>query len=311
VEPRSVPPVASTIAIRLWPSTSDYIAAQILKGIQKATANGTRLLVVNVSGDDWDGQVAAEGEFLENLAADSSVSGAILWYIGGEANRNALGQVRASGLPVVLIDRESPESCPTDYVGTDNFRAAQNAVDHLIKLGHRRIGIISNFDNASSVRQREAGYRRALSDGGISFDPELMFRDRLDEPEGVEEALDRLLSMVDAPTAIFCINDHIALQAFESLSHRGIAVPEAMSLIGFDGLLRWIPGGGYLTSMHQDFERMGEIAVELLLKNERCSGTIVRHVLLDAPLQEQGSTQRHEPRSNTLFIDPGYAEVNL
>jgi len=309
VEPRSVPPVASTIAIRLWPSTSDYIAAQILKGIQKATANGTRLLVVNVSGDDWEGQVAAEGEFLQNLASDSSVSGAILWYIGGEANRNALAQVRASGLPVVLIDRESPESCPTDYVGTDNFRAAQNAVDHLIKLGHRRIGIISNFDNASSVRQREAGYRRALADGGISFDPELMFRDRLDEPEGVEEALDRLLSTVDAPTAIFCINDHIALQAYESLNARGVSIPGQLSLIGFDGMLRWIPGGGYLTSMRQDFERMGEIAVDLLFQSGQRVAPAVRHVLLDAPLMDQGSTHAIEP-TQTLFIDKHTVEVN-
>jgi LacI family transcriptional regulator len=310
VEPGKVQPEASTIAIRLWPSTSDYIAAQILKGIQKAASNGMRLIVANVSGDDWESQVAAEAAFLESLATDTTVSGAILWYIGGEANRHALSQVRASKLPVVLIDREAPEACPTDFVGTDNVRSAQSAVNHLIGLGHRRIGFITNHDNASSVRQRESGYRRALAEAGIPFDSNLMFRDRMDEPEGVEEALDRLLSMPEPPTAIFCINDHIALQTFECLSTRGISVPESMSLIGFDGLLRWIPGGGYLTSMHQDFERMGEISVELLRKSAQYFGSIVQHVLLDAPLKEQGSTQLLDPSKTQIFIRQSYAEVN-
>jgi DNA-binding LacI/PurR family transcriptional regulator len=310
VEPTAVQAEAASIAIRLWPSTSDYIAAQILKGIQKAAPNGTRLVVVNVAGDDWDGQVAAERAFLESLAEDASLSGAILWYIGGEANQNALAQVLGSKLPVVLIDRQAPETCPTDCVGTDNVRSAQKAVDHLVKLGHRRIGLITNQDNASSVRQREDGYQRALADAGIAFDESLMFRDRKDEPEGVDEALDGLLCMPNPPTAIFCVNDHIALQAFESLSNRGIAVPEEMSLIGFDGLLRWIPGGGYLTSMHQDFERMGEIAVDLLAKSSRNSSSVVQHVLLDAPLQEQGSTQRLDPQKQSIFIRQSYAEVN-
>ena len=297
------------LAIRLWPSSSDFIASQILKGIQRAAPDGTRLMVANVGGEDWDSRISSEDRFLRSLIGDPSISGAILWYLGGDANRQALNQVRIAGVPLVLIDREAPEASPTDFVGTDNLRSAQRAVEHLVKLGHRRIGLISNCDTALSVRSREFGYRRALSDAGIPFDSDLFFRDRVDEPEGVEEGLDRLLGQSEPPTAIFCINDHIALQAYECLTARGISIPGQLSLIGFDGMLRWIPGGGYLTSMRQDFERMGEIAVDLLFQSGQRVAPAVRHVLLDAPLMDQGSTQAIEP-TQTLFIDKHTVEVN-
>jgi len=303
------PSMTRQIAIRLWPSSSDFIASQILKGIQRAAPDGTRLMVANVGGEDWDSRISSEDRFLRSLIGDPSISGAILWYLGGDANRQALNQLRLAGVPLVLIDREAPEASPTDFVGTDNLRSAQRAVEHLVKLGHRRIGLISNCDTALSVRSREFGYRRALSDAGIPFDPDLFFRDRVDEPEGVEEGLDRLLGQSEPPTAIFCINDHIALQAYESLNARGVSIPGQLSLIGFDGMLRWIPGGGYLTSMRQDFERMGEIAVDLLFQSGQRVAPAVRHVLLDAPLMDQGSTHAIEP-TQTLFIDEHTVEVN-
>ena len=300
VEPTARPQQTLTIAIRLWPSTSDFIASQILKGIQRAAPSGTRFVVANVGEGDWVSQVSGEETFLNSLTEDPTISGAILWYLGGEANQRSLESLRQIGMPVVLIDRESPASYPTDFVGTDNMRASRKAIEHLLRLGHDRIAIFTNCDNASTVRQRENGYRSALAEKGIPFDQDLFFRDSVDDPAGVEEGINRLLSLAEPPTAIFCVNDHIALQAYEALSARGIAIPETISVLGFDGLLRWIPGGGYLTSMHQDFERMGEIAIEMLsTASHRARGSF-RHVLLDAELREQGSTSAPHPKPQFL-----------
>jgi LacI family transcriptional regulator len=301
LEPPTTRTKAATIAVRLWPSTSDFIASQILRGIQRAAPEGTRFVVANVGDGDWTSHVQSEVNFLNSLSSDPAIGGAILWFLGGEANRTALAKLKSSGMPIVLIDRESPPSCPTDFVGTHNFRAAQKATDHLIRLGHERIAIFSNCDNASTVRDRENGYRRALSEARIPFDYDLFFRDTVDDPVGVEEGIDRMLTLSNPPTALFCINDHIALQAYEALTARGISIPSSISIIGFDGLLRWIPGGGYLTSMHQDFERMGEIAIELITQRAQFASSVYRHVLLDSELKEQGSTAKPAAKSTAFF----------
>jgi LacI family transcriptional regulator len=123
--------------------------------------------------------------------------------------------------------------------------------------------------------------------------PDWIQRVAVDEPSGVKGALDALLSLTQPPTAIFCINDHLGLQVYEELGFRGLRIPGDISLVGFDGLLRWLPGGGYLTTASQDFERMGQLAAELAI--ERIAGgkpNAYRHYLLDAPILNRSSSGR-------------------
>ncbi|AIE85813.1 GntR family transcriptional regulator [Fimbriimonas ginsengisoli] len=292
------------IAIWLWPNAGDYCASSILKGIQSADLpRDIRLVVANVpSGRDWEGCLEAEERYLLELAEDPHAIGTILWYLGTERNRHALEKVRAAGIPMVFVDRLPPKGFEADFVGSDNEAAARQSVKHLADLGHRRIALITNNDAVSSVLAREAGYRRALNDARIPFDPELVFQDMVDEPEGVEAALDELLSLPEPPTAIVGINDHVALQVHAALQSRGISVPGDISLLGFDGLLRWVPGGGFLTTCCQSFERIGQLATELLCERSKASfGGTFRHVLLDAPLMIAGSTA--EPRSISVLVD--------
>ena len=138
---------------------------------------------------------------------------------------------------------------------------------------------------------------RALRDAGIPFEEDYIQRDQVDTPEGVEAALDALFSLGEPPTAIFAVNDHIALQVYEALQSRKISVPSHISVVGFDGLLRWVPGGGYLTTCLQDFQRMGQLAAEIMI--QRLDGGVpkaYKHVLVDAPFSDRGSTA--QPKSN-------------
>ncbi|HEY3782642.1 MAG TPA: GntR family transcriptional regulator [Fimbriimonadaceae bacterium] len=285
------------IGIWLWPNTSDYAASSILKGIQSAGLGiDVRLMIASAIDSDWSSIFDAEARFLESIADEPVGAGLITWYLGGERNLPSLLKLRQAGVPMVFLDRLPPEELSADFVGTDNEGCARKAVQHLIDLGHRKIALISNIDAASSVKDRESGYKRALRDAGISFNEDYIQRDQVDTPEGVEAALDTLFGLQEPPTAIFAVNDHIALQIYEALQSRKISVPNHVSVVGFDGLLRWVPGGGYLTTFQQDFQRMGQLAAEIMIQRlDNGAPKAYKHVLLDAPFTDRGSTA--QPKS--------------
>jgi len=293
------------IGIWLWPNTGDYAAASMLKGIQSADIGAdVRLVVANAVGADWESIFDSEANFLRSIADDPEEAGVIVWYLGGQRNIAALHALREAGVATVFVDRLPPEEFPTDFVATDNEAVARRAVQHLIGLGHRNIAFLSNIEPVSSVKEREAGYRRALKEAGIGYREDYIMRDLVDVREGVESALDAYLGLEDKPTAIFAVNDHIALQVCEVLHDRQIAVPQQMSVIGFDGILRWVPGGGYLTTHLQDFERIGQLAAEMVIQRMTNGPTApYRHVLLDAPLLDRG-TAGPPPARNPLLSSP-------
>lgn len=289
------------VFIWLWPNTAYYSASCILKGIQSIPVpSDVRLVVGGASGDtDFEGSQDTERKFLYDVAQDDHAAGVIMWYIGCDRNLAALEAVKAAGIPIVFVDRMPPKPLEGDYVGTDNVSAAQAGVRHLIELGHTRIAFITNQDLASTVKDRMTGYRRALAEARVPYDPELVCTEFVDEPEGVEPALDALLNLSSPPTAIVGVNDHIALQVYAALERRGLSIPQDISVLGFDGLLRWVTGGGYLTSCCQQFERIGQLALELLMERVSSSSPgASRHILLEAPLADCGSTDRPRPTSD-------------
>ncbi len=281
------------LAIWIWPNPGDYSASSILKGIQSTEIpSDVRLVVASVPyAYNWEACLEAERAFLKSVAQDSHTCGLILYYLGGQRNRAALEEIRLKGIPMVFVDRLPPAPFDADHVGSDSEEAARTGVQHLINLGHERIALISNQDEVSTVFGREAGYRRALRDSRIPLRSELVLRDTIGEPDGVDMAVEELLALDSPPTAIVGINDHIALQVYESLQSRGVSVPRDMSVLGFDGLLRWVPGGGYLTTSCQDFERIGQMATEIILeRSKETSPFAFRHIFLHAPLKICGST---------------------
>jgi len=286
-----------TIYLMVFPHVSDFISSQLLKGVQQGmTGPGVHLAISSPPGGRSVSWIDSERQQLLNIAADPMASGVIIWYLGGRRNVSALNAVREAGIPVVFVDREPPPGFESDFVGTDNFESARNAVRHLVELGHRRIGMLSNVDTASSVGNREDGYRAALADGEIPFESNLVAGVNLEGrtfDEAIRFALDSLLNLDNPPTAIFAVNDQIALRALSIFTSIGIKVPEEMSLVGFDGWMRWMPGGGNLTSAGQQFERIGHLATRLLLERiGQAEPKSYRHVLLEAPLILKDSSAR-------------------
>lgn len=292
------------VGVWLWPQAEDYMASSTFRGIQRrVTGSDLKLVIAATPDGPWDAVVEAERKFLEEMAHDEHAAGAIIWYLGGEKNLDALKAVRETGLPIIFVDRKPPEGMEADYVGTDNSRSAYRGVNYLVQLGHRRIACVTNSDRASSVEERIQGYRRALNDARLPFDPDLFIEMNPGEgmwPVHAERTIDTLMSRADRPTAVFVINDVTALYLLEAAKAHGVRVPEDLAIMGFDGVLDWVPGGGPITTLVQDFGRMGEIAVELLLERfDRPNSPVYRHVLIDAPLSLRSSTA--PPQSHDLY----------
>ena len=168
------------------------------------------------------------------------------------------------GYPFVVIDprEELPAGIPT--VSAANVSGAKEAVDHLIALGHRRIAAITGPRELASMEDRYTGYCAALASAGILPDPELTHRGNLDIPSG-RAAASALLGVKQPPTAIFALNDNMAVGAIQAARDRGLDVPHDLSVVGFDALDASRIVTPALTTMRQPLEEMGRLAVRLLL----------------------------------------------
>lgn len=170
----------------------------------------------------------------------------------------------ARRVPIVVTGR-SLKGSNIASMRVDDFKGAHRATQHLVELGHRRIAHIAGpQDHADSV-ERLKGYRKALEEGGIAFDPKLVVYADFHEPSGVL-AINQLLDTKQSFSAVFASNDQTAYGARLALYQRGIKVPEDVSLIGFDDL----PASRYvippLSTIHQPVYELGQAAARVLLK---------------------------------------------
>lgn len=170
-------------------------------------------------------------------------------------------------LPFVLVgdSRNEPDLFCVDV---DNVGAGRDAVRYLIGLGHRRIAAFCGDAIFYSSGQRLEGYRQALEEAGIAYDPALVREGSYFPEPGSCEAnvcavLERPAS--ERPTAVFCFNDKIALDTLQALRERGVAVPHEMSVIGFDDIPTAAASTPALTTLRQPIRAIGERAAELLL----------------------------------------------
>jgi LacI family transcriptional regulator len=165
--------------------------------------------------------------------------------------------------PIVAVDPHTgPSNLPS--VHSDNLAGAIAATEHLIGLGHRRIGFLAGRPDLESARQREQGYRDALAAAGIPVDPQLI-RVGDYELEMSEEPARQLLALDDRPTAIFAANDLSAIQTMHVARSLGLAIPDDVSVVGFDNIPESALMAPPLTTIDQSIQEMGRRAVELLI----------------------------------------------
>ena len=202
--------------------------------------------------------------------------------------RNMMADARAFKLPAVQVIERAPAA---DYpsVKIDDHAAALKAVRHLIALGHRRIGHITGRPVYSVTPDRLAGYRQALEDAGLLFDPCLLVEGNFNYQRGMDAA-DTLMRLADPPSAIFCANDESALGAMKRLGDLGLSVPRDVSIVGFDDIDAAQRASPPLTTIRQPRFDIGVIAMNMLTDILEGRPLKTRNVVLPADMILRKST---------------------
>ncbi|MBN1810323.1 MAG: LacI family DNA-binding transcriptional regulator [Anaerolineae bacterium] len=164
------------------------------------------------------------------------------------------------GVPFVSIGRYPDER--VHYVDIDNVGGARMAVNHLLRLGHRRIATITGRQDIVAGQDRLQGYRQGLEARGIPVDERLIAAGDFTE-EGGMAAMRALLPL--EPTAVFTANDTMAVGAMRVLRNAGLRVPQDVAVVGFDDTPIASSVEPALTTMRQPIERLGAMAVDVLV----------------------------------------------
>lgn len=247
----------------------DQLNMELLIGIDQAAKARSYTVSFSYSLDN----AAQQDRNLAQLRADG-MAGLILFPVSIKSESPMIAQLQADGLPIVFIDRylASKAGYVSDYVVADNVAGGYRATEHLLVIGHTRIGFIYNKGTLSttSVRDRYEGYRKALRDYGVPDDPQLIFA-----YPGMYELSDGtaalpFLAGLARPSAVFVSNDLQALVLYQTAHRCGLRVPEDLAVVSFDDL----SFAGYLnpplTTVAQPRVEIGRRATEILI--ERIEG---------------------------------------
>ena len=241
--------------------------------------------------DSIEKRIRAEGYYLMIRAVEDAVALASLsrsWRLSGLIltgmfQDEFFSTIRELGVPYVLIDSyvDDPEAC---RIGLEDEKGTR----HLLEKGHRTIAFTSPaIREGGVIEKRFQGYRRALEDYNIPFDPSLVFTQEITVEQG--KALGRKLAARKEITGIFASADILAAGIMAGLSERGVNVPADKSVIGFDDNYLsqlTIPG---LTTIHQDADRKGILATDFILKQLRNEPIAEKNIILPVHLVERGS----------------------
>lgn len=234
---------------------SGSIGGQSLLGAQSvAWGQGRLLLIVDTDAD----------EAIQRAAVDQLLSRQVEgMLIGASSLKEWRPPDVLQEVPTVLINCYDPEERYPSVIA-DEFGGGYSATAHLTKAGHKRIGLINGAPETESSRRRQEGFRAAMRDANLEHDPDLEVTTSW-FPEGGRRGASTLFDLPDPPTAIFCLNDWIAMGVYQEAADRGRRIPEDVAVIGYDdqdfasGLQ---PG---LTTLASPHEQIGKRAADLLM----------------------------------------------
>ncbi|MET7400577.1 LacI family DNA-binding transcriptional regulator [Dactylosporangium sp. NPDC005572] len=233
-------------------------AVEIIRGVEEvahSTGIGTVVSAIH-------GQPASARQWLQNLRARAT-DGVI--FVTSDVTPPLHAELRRLAIPLAVIDPAGVPALDVPTVGATNWAGGLSATQHLLSLGHRRIGFIAGPTRLLCSRARLDGYGAALAAADLRIEPELVQPGDFHHESGCAGA-DALLALETPPTAIFAASDQMAFGAFEAVRRRGLRVPDDVSVVGFDDLpeSRWTSPP--LTTVRQPLTEMGLLAARTVLR---------------------------------------------
>lgn len=267
----------STNVIGILVPGFEPFSTELLKGIATAAA-GTGYELLAYSGASEQHPVGWERRSLSRLAG-TLIDGAVIVTPTEDLSQ--------ATIPVVAVDPHTGTTGPST-VASNNVAGARAATQHLIDLGHTRIGHVRGRPDLESARLREQGYLEAMSAAGLPVPVDLI-RDGEYRVEDTGVAARELLALEDRPTAVFAANDLSAIRVIEVAVELGLRVPQDLSVVGFDNIPEAVMLTPALTTVAQPMQQMGAEALRLLLDQLR-GAERTEHLELDASLVVRDST---------------------
>lgn len=242
----------------LVPDIGNSFFTLIVRGAAEvARAEGYRVMLCHT-----EGQLSVEADYLRDGAANR-VEGILAAPVNDESYGH-FQSLQQRHVPFVLLDRSIP-GLAADLVQGDNRFAAEQLVGRLLQLGHRRVAMVGGSPGISSTRERVAGYRAALAAAGIAADAGVIIPTEGHDVEAGREVAPQVLALRPAVTAVFAINNLVALGILLAARQAGVEIPRDLALVCVDDIEHASLLDPFLTVARQPADRYGRIAMRMLL----------------------------------------------
>lgn len=269
----------SQMILIVVPSISNPFYAEIIKGIEDTVTYHQYNILLFAT----DSKAEKENTYFD-LLKKRLVDGVIT--MDPALNKSKLYDL-VKDFPIIQCS-EYDETGKIPFISIDNETAAYQAVKHLIKLGHEKIGLINSSNRYLYARLREKGYKRALKEFDMPIDPNwIVYTDALDFNYG-QNAMKKLFQLQDKPTAVFAVSDTLAIGALKEIHNQKLHVPDDMAIIGFDNLAFSKMTYPTLTTVTQPMYKMGTLAAKMII--DSINGKPIESLLLDHELMIREST---------------------
>ena len=247
----------------------------LIQGVEdEAHRNGYSLLLCNSNEDPHK-----EQQYLNVLCAER-VAGAIIVPTRERLDAE-IASFHARNIPLIAVDRRIKNNS-VDAVLVDNKLGAREAVAHLISNGYQRIGAITGPKTVTTGQERLEGYRQALQEAGIPYDPSLT-RSGTFRKESGQHFAEELLAITPSIDALFVGNNMMAMGALEAIHQRNLQVPEDIAFVGYDELPWVAPGFGSLTTVAQPVYELGSTAALRLFRRLQKTAPYSRQEVILTP----------------------------
>ena len=265
-------------------------SAEIVQGVIDAGAEvGVAIVVSSRVGGPRNAVPQAPTAWARHL---STAGRRALIAVTSELTAGHIQALDRAKVPLVLIDPLNHPRVRVVSVGATNFAGGLTATQHLLDLGHRRIGYVGAHPSAACNQARMHGFRAAMEAAGLSVPAEYISSGRFLYEHGLAGGAS-LLDSVEPPTAIFAGSDELALGVIEAARERGLGVPQDLSVVGFDDTQLARMASPPLTTVRQPLWEMGGVALRTALRLAAGEAIESHHVELATQLVVRGSTGPH------------------
>jgi DNA-binding LacI/PurR family transcriptional regulator len=277
----------SSIIGVIIPTAKSLVFSTTLFAIQETAQQNNYSLITGSSKYDIETELKLLQQFKERRLAGIILTGFVI------GQKDLVKELVKGGMPCVVIWDKLDDS-DLSYVGFDNFKATYAITEYLISLRHKRIGlIVGPYTKVERVKKRLEGFKAALKDYGITYDPSLVIEKEPTLIDG-KEAMSRLLSLSVRPTAVLAASDTLAVGALSAARDMGLRSPKDISLAGFDD----IDVAGYcnppLTTVRVPAYQIGQIAFKILIDMVNARSSQVQQYCLDTSLIIRESCRKLE-----------------